>query len=91
MALTVARCTCWRCCCSATRVAAFFAALLLALTPQQILWSATAAVEPSPSLACVVALLAAVLVPADAPDVPHSLAGRGDAPPMRSSSGRSRC
>ena len=43
----------------ADRVAAFFAALLLALTPEQLLWSATAAVEPSASLACVAALLAA--------------------------------
>jgi 4-amino-4-deoxy-L-arabinose transferase-like glycosyltransferase len=41
------------------RVAALFAGLLIALTPQQILWSATAAVEPSASLACVGALLAA--------------------------------
>ncbi len=41
------------------RVAAFFAALLLALTPEQLLWSATAAVEPSAALACIAALLAA--------------------------------
>ena len=41
------------------RVAAFFAALLLALTPEQLVWSATAAVEPSASLASVAALLAA--------------------------------
>ena len=41
------------------RTAAFFAALLLALTPEQIVWSATAAAEPSASLACVGALLAA--------------------------------
>jgi hypothetical protein len=41
------------------RVAAFFAALLLALTPEQLLWSATAAAEPSASLACIAALLAA--------------------------------
>jgi hypothetical protein len=40
------------------RVAAFFAALLLALTPEQLVWSATAAVEPSASLASVAALLA---------------------------------
>jgi Dolichyl-phosphate-mannose-protein mannosyltransferase len=39
------------------REAAFFAGLLLALTPQQLVWSATAAVEPSASLASVVALL----------------------------------
>ena len=41
------------------RVAAFFAALLLALTPEQLIWSASAAVEPSAALACVAALLAA--------------------------------
>src|SRR6185295_1260735 len=40
----------------ANRDAAFFAGLILALTPQQIAWSATAAVEPSASLASVVAL-----------------------------------
>ena len=43
----------------ADRAAAFFAGLLLALTPQQIVWSASAAVEPSASAACVAALLAA--------------------------------
>ena len=43
-----------------SRDAAFFAALLMALTPEQLLWSATAAVEPSASLACVAALLCAV-------------------------------
>src|SRR5258708_29098604 len=42
----------------ADRVAAFFAALLLALTPEQLVWSATAAAEPSASLASVAALLA---------------------------------
>ncbi|MPY91467.1 MAG: hypothetical protein GEU99_26605 [Luteitalea sp.] len=41
------------------RVAAFFAGLLIALTPAQLAWSATAAVEPSASLASVVALLCA--------------------------------
>jgi 4-amino-4-deoxy-L-arabinose transferase-like glycosyltransferase len=41
------------------RDAAFFAGLVLALTPHQIIWSATAAVEPSASLAAVVALAAA--------------------------------
>jgi hypothetical protein len=41
------------------RVAAFFAGLLISLTPQQVIWSATAAVEPSASLACVVAVLCA--------------------------------
>jgi hypothetical protein len=40
-------------------LAAFFAALLLALTPQQLIWSASAAVEPSASAACMAALLAA--------------------------------
>jgi hypothetical protein len=40
-------------------VAAFFAALLLALTPQQLIWSASAAVEPSASAACLAALVAA--------------------------------
>ena len=43
------------------RIAAFFAALLMALTPQQIAWSATAAVEPTASLAVVAAVLAAAL------------------------------
>ena len=41
------------------RTAAFFAALLLLLTPEQILWSATAAAEPSAALACTLAVLAA--------------------------------
>ena len=41
------------------REPAFFAALLVALTPQQIIWSATAAVEPSASLALVMAILSA--------------------------------
>jgi 4-amino-4-deoxy-L-arabinose transferase-like glycosyltransferase len=41
------------------RDAAFFAGLLLALTPHQLVWSATAAVEPSASLALVLALLCA--------------------------------
>jgi hypothetical protein len=39
------------------RVAACFAGLLIALTPEQLTWSATAAAEPSASLACVVAVL----------------------------------
>jgi hypothetical protein len=43
----------------ADRMAALFAGLILLLTPQQILWSATAAVEPSASAACVAALLCA--------------------------------
>ena len=40
--------------------AALFAGLVLALTPQQIIWSATAAVEPTASLAVVAALLFAM-------------------------------
>jgi 4-amino-4-deoxy-L-arabinose transferase-like glycosyltransferase len=43
------------------RDAALFAGLCLALTPQQILWSATAAVEPTASLALVAAMLLAAL------------------------------
>ncbi len=41
------------------RIAAFFAAFLLLLTPEQILWSATAAAEPSAALACIVAVACA--------------------------------
>jgi len=41
------------------RDSALFAALLIALTPEQLLWSATAAVEPSASLALVISLLCA--------------------------------
>jgi hypothetical protein len=41
----------------ADRTAAFFAALIFALIPQQIVWSATAAVEPTASLAVVAAVL----------------------------------
>jgi Dolichyl-phosphate-mannose-protein mannosyltransferase len=41
------------------RAAAFLAGLVMALIPEQLIWSATAAVEPSASLACVIALLAA--------------------------------
>ena len=41
------------------RDAALFAGLLIALTPQQLVWSATAAVEPSASLALVGALVCA--------------------------------
>jgi hypothetical protein len=43
----------------ADRTVAFFSGLIVTLLPQQLLWSATAAVEPSASLACVVALAAA--------------------------------
>jgi hypothetical protein len=39
--------------------AAFFSGLVMALIPHQLLWSATAAVEPTASLACAAALLAA--------------------------------
>jgi dolichyl-phosphate-mannose-protein mannosyltransferase len=41
------------------RDAALFAGLLMALTPQQLMWSATAAVEPTASLALMVALVSA--------------------------------
>ena len=41
------------------RTAAFFAGLVLALTPHQIIWSATAAVEPTASMAAVLALVCA--------------------------------
>jgi hypothetical protein len=41
------------------RDAALFAGLILALTPQQILWSATASVEPSASCAAILSLLCA--------------------------------
>ena len=40
-------------------MAAFFAATFLALTPEQLVWSASGAVEPSASLACIAAVLAA--------------------------------
>ena len=43
----------------ADRLAAFFACLLVTLMPHQILWSATAAAEPSASFACAAALAAA--------------------------------
>jgi hypothetical protein len=39
------------------RRAGFFAALLLALTPERVVWSASAAVEPTASMACMAALL----------------------------------
>ncbi len=41
------------------RTAAGFGALIAATVPQQVLWSATAAVEPTASLACVIAVVAA--------------------------------
>jgi hypothetical protein len=43
------------------RVAAFFAALIVVMAPEQVMWSATAAGEPSASMACVAALVAAAL------------------------------
>jgi hypothetical protein len=43
----------------ADSVAAAMAALVLALTPHQLLWSATAAVEPTASMAVLLAVLAA--------------------------------
>ena len=43
----------------ADAMAAAFAALVLALTPHQLLWSATAAVEPTASMAAILAVLAA--------------------------------
>jgi hypothetical protein len=45
----------------ADRWAALFAGLILGLTPHQILWSATAAVEPLASLGCILALLSLAL------------------------------
>ena len=71
------------------RVAAFFAALLLALTPQQLVWSATAAVEPSASVACLAALLAAACFVRLRSTV--SLVGRRSRRRTRSSFDRSRC
>jgi dolichyl-phosphate-mannose-protein mannosyltransferase len=41
------------------RQAAAFASLIVALIPEQLIWSATAAVEPAASLACLVAVLCA--------------------------------
>jgi hypothetical protein len=41
------------------RQAAAFASLIVAIVPEQLIWSATAAVEPAASLACVVALFCA--------------------------------
>jgi hypothetical protein len=57
MALTVCAVYLLVCVLFRDREAAFFAGLLLTLTPHQLLWSATAAVEPSASLALVVAML----------------------------------
>jgi hypothetical protein len=41
------------------RTASLFAGLVLALTPHQVIWSATAAVEPTASMAAVLALVCA--------------------------------
>jgi hypothetical protein len=41
------------------RTAAFMAGLLIATMPEQLMWSATAAVEPSASLAAVIAMICA--------------------------------
>jgi hypothetical protein len=59
MAVTVAAVYLLVCVSFGDRDAAFFAGLLLALTPHQLVWSATAAVEPSASLALILALLGA--------------------------------
>jgi hypothetical protein len=59
------------------RTAAAFAGFILLLIPQQILWSATAAVEPSASLACVAAVLCAASF-CDS-KTPLALAGTGAA------------
>ena len=47
------------------RATAFCAGLVLALIPQQIVWSATAAVEPTASLGAILAVLAAAWYAAD--------------------------
>jgi 4-amino-4-deoxy-L-arabinose transferase-like glycosyltransferase len=59
MALTVCAVYLLVCVLFRDRDAALFAGLLMALTPQQLVWSATAAVEPTASLALVVTLLCA--------------------------------
>jgi len=43
----------------ADRVAAFCAAIFVAVLPEQLVWSASGAAEPAASLACIAALLAA--------------------------------
>jgi len=43
------------------RLAALFAGLIAALTPQWLLWSATAAVEPSAALTCALAVMTTAL------------------------------
>ncbi|HTV00641.1 MAG TPA: glycosyltransferase family 39 protein [Luteitalea sp.] len=47
------------------RLAAGFAAVVIATVPHQVLWSATGAVEPTASLACLLAVLAAVVAVVD--------------------------
>ena len=65
MALTVCAVYLLVCVLFGDRDAALFAGLLIALTPEQLLWSATAAVEPSASLALVVAVLCAAYYRSD--------------------------
>jgi len=60
MAMTVCAVYLLVCVAFRDRDAALFAGLLLVLMPEQLLWSATAAVEPTASLALVVAVLCAV-------------------------------
>jgi len=57
MALTICAVYLLVCVAFRDRDAAFFAGLLIALMPEQLLWSATAAVEPTASLAAVMAVL----------------------------------
>jgi hypothetical protein len=59
MALTVCAVYLLVCVLFGDRDAALFGALLIALTPEQLLWSATAAVEPSASLALVASVACA--------------------------------
>ena len=73
-----------------SRIAAFFAGLLVALTPEQLVWSATAAVEPSASLACVAALAARGALRSIEKHGRRSAARRSRRP-MRSSFDPSRC
>ncbi|MGC4085965.1 MAG: hypothetical protein QM736_28510 [Vicinamibacterales bacterium] len=70
-------------------VAAWAGALLFVSMPEQIMWSATASVEPTSSMACVLALLAAAQYRRRGTAwrcVPRRSRSRG-----RSSSGRSHC
>ena len=72
------------------RDAALFGALLIALTPEQLLWSATAAVEPSASLALVASLLCAAYYLRAGGWLALGATG-GRQPPTRSSFARSHC